>query len=107
MRYKRKSEIVPIYKQNGVAMEWGSYRGIKLKEQTTNVTKSVVDKRLREIIDIDGKQFGFMKRKGRITDAIRIVKQIQDNMLDRYNDLYVAFVDLEKTFDRLPREVIF
>ena len=34
-------------------------------------------------------------------------KQIQDNMLERNNNLHVAFVDLEKAFDRLPREVIF
>ena len=56
--------MVLIYKQNGVAMEWGSYRGIKLNEQTTKVPKRVVDKPLRDIIDIDGMQFGFMERKG-------------------------------------------
>ena len=27
-------------------------------------------------------------------------------MLERNNNLHVAFVDLEKTFDRLPREVM-
>ena len=71
--------MVLIYKQNGVAMECGSYRGIKLKEQTTKVPMRVVDERLSDILEIDGMQFGFMTRKGRITDAIWIVKQGKDN----------------------------
>ena len=34
----------------------------------------------REMVDIDGMQFGFMKGKGP-TDTIWIVRQIPDNML--------------------------
>ena len=53
--------MVPIYKQKGDVMECGSYRGIKLME---HAMRRVVDKRLREIVDIDGMQFGFMKGRG-------------------------------------------
>ena len=44
-------------------MECGSYRGIKLMEDEMKVLDSVVDKRLRSIVDTDGMQFGFMKGK--------------------------------------------
>ena len=39
-------------------------------------------------------------------DAIFILRQIQEKYLAKKLPLYFAFVDLEKAFDRVPREVI-
>jgi len=50
-------------------------------------------------------QFGFMKRKG-TTDAIFMARQMQGNFRVKGKKLYFGFVDLEKAFDRVPREVI-
>jgi len=50
-------------------------------------------------------KFGFMKRKG-TTDAIFTVRQMQENFVVKGKKLYFGFVDLEKAFDRVPREVI-
>jgi len=50
-------------------------------------------------------QFGFMKGKG-TTDAIFIARQMQENFIVKGKKLYFGFVDLEKAFDRVPREVI-
>ena len=50
-------------------------------------------------------QFGFMPGRG-TTDAIFILRQLQEKHLDRKLPLYFAFVDLEKAFDRVPRKVI-
>jgi len=49
-------------------------------------------------------QFGFMKGKG-TTDAIFIVRQMQ-KFRAKGKKLYFGFVDLEKAFDRVPREMI-
>jgi len=49
--------------------------------------------------------FGFMKGKG-TSDAIFIVRQTQKNFRAKGKRLYFGFVDLEKAFDRVPREVI-
>jgi len=50
-------------------------------------------------------QFGFMQGKGN-THAIFTVRQMQENFTVKGKKLYFGFVDLEKAFDRVPREVI-
>ena len=50
-------------------------------------------------------QFGFMPGSG-TTDAIFILRQLQEKHLAKNKKLYFAFVDLEKAFDRVPRKVI-
>ena len=46
-----------------------------------------------------------MKCKG-TTDAIFMARQMQENFRLKGKKLYFGFVDLEKAFDRVPREVI-
>jgi len=50
-------------------------------------------------------QFGFMKGKG-TTDAIFMARQMQENFRVKGKKHYYGFVDLEKAFDRVSREVI-
>ena len=50
-------------------------------------------------------QFGFMKANG-TTDAIFMARQMQENFRVKGKKLYFGFVDLEKAFDRVLREVI-
>ena len=54
---------------------------------------------------IDSMQFCFMHGKG-TTDAIFIMRQVQEKHQAKKKKLYYAFVDLEKAFDRVPREVV-
>ena len=50
-------------------------------------------------------QFGFTA--GRSTsDAIFVVRQLQEKYLARNKELWMAFVDLDEAFDRVPREVV-
>ena len=37
---------------------------------------------------------------------IFMVRQLQEKFLEKRKDLFFAFVDLEKAFDRVPREVV-
>ena len=96
---------IPIYKGKGDAMNCGNYRGVRLLEQGMKVNEYVLERRLREIVDIGDYQFGF--RQGRsTTDAIFIVRQLQEKYNKKERKLYHIFIDLEKTFDRVPRKVI-
>ena len=56
--------VLPIYKGKGDPMGCGSYRGIKLLEHTMKVVERIFEDRIRQQIDIDDMQFGFMKGKG-------------------------------------------
>ena len=95
--------VLPIYKGKGDPMECGFYRGIKLLEHAMKVEEKIFEHRIRQ--QIDDMQFGFMKGKG-TTDAIFVARQMQENFRVKGKKLYFGFVDLEKAFDRVPREVI-
>jgi len=64
------------------------------------VVERIFEHRIRQQIKID-MQFGFVKGKG-TTDAIFMARQMQEN----FRVKGFGFVDLEKAFDRVPREVI-
>ena len=63
-------------------------------------------KRLRKYIKIDQMQFGYMPGRGTV-DAIFILRQVQERALEGNRSQYWAFVDLEKAFDRVPRELLY
>ena len=69
------------------------------------VLERIVETQIRSSIKIDDMQFGFMPGRG-TTDAIFIVRQLQEKFLAKNKNLYLAFVDLEKAFDRVPRQVL-
>jgi len=101
----KDSITIPIYKGKGDAMECGNYRGVRLLEHCMKVYEYVLERRLREIVDIGSYQFGF--RQGRSTiGAIFIVRQLQEKYNQKKTKLYHIFIDLEKAFDRVPRKVI-
>ena len=74
-------------------------------DHVLKVLERVLEARLRKTVKIDDMQFGFSPGKG-TTDAIFIVRQVQEKLLGKQKELWMAFVDLEKAFDRVPREVL-
>ena len=91
-----------ISEGNGDPMECGFYRVQKLFEHAIKVVKRTFEHRIRQKIEIDDMQFRFRKGKG-ITDAIFMVRQMQENFRVKGKKLCFGFVDLEKAFDRIPR----
>ena len=100
-----QSFIVCLYKGKGDALERGNYRGLKLTEQVMKILERIVDGLIRQLVSIDNSQVGFVQGRG-TTDAIFVVRQLQEQYLAANKRLYMAFVDLEKAFDRVPRKVI-
>ena len=100
-----QSFIVCLYKGKGDALERGNYRGLKLTEQVMKVLERIADGLIRQVISIDDSQFGFVPGRG-TADAIFVIRQLQEKYLAANKRLYMAYIDLEKAFDRVPRKVI-
>jgi len=66
-----------IYKDKCDPVECGSCRWIKLLEHAMKAVETIFEYRIRQQIEIDGLQFGFMKGKG-TTDDIFTVRQTQE-----------------------------
>ena len=69
------------------------------------VLERIVDGLIRQLVSIDDSQIDFVPGRG-TTDAIFVVRQLQEKSLAANKRLYMAFIDLEKAFDRVPRKVI-
>ncbi|KAK3525203.1 hypothetical protein QTP86_023254 [Hemibagrus guttatus] len=99
----RRSVLVPIFKNKGDVQSCSNYRGIKLMSHTMKVWERVVEARLRKVVEICEQQYGFMPRKS-TTDAIFALRILMEKYRDGQRELHCVFVDLEKAYDRMPRE---
>ena len=73
----KQSWTVPIYKGKGDALRCEKYRGIRLLEHGMKIFERVLEHRLRALVRIDGRQFGFVSGKS-TNDALFIMRQIQE-----------------------------
>lgn len=99
-------QIVPIYKK-GDNKQCGNYRGITLLSIPLKVYEQIIETKLRREIEptLIETQSGF--RKGRsVQDHIFTLKEILSMRLQHNKKTFLAFLDLQKAFDKVPREKV-
>ena len=94
--------LVPISKGKGDPLNTNTCRGIKSMEHPFKLY--VKDGRLHEVVDIDKMQYRFVPGRGTV-DAVFVLRTLNEKFRAK-NKLFFIFADLEKAFDRMPREVI-
>ena len=99
--------VVPLYKGKGDKYECTSYRGISLLSVVGKVYGRVLIRRVREGTEgvIGDEQCGFRRGRG-CTDQIFAVRQVCEKYLAKGKEVFWAFMDLEKAYDRIDREAL-
>ena len=95
-----QSFIVCLYKGKGDALERGNYGSLKLTEQVMKVLESIVDDSWCQsmIPSLASSQAEAQQTQSLLS--------LQEKYLAADKRLYMAFVDLKKAFDWVPRKVI-
>ena len=101
----RTRMLTPLYKGNGNVTEFTNYRGIKLMCHGIKLYESLVKDILRQVIEISSTQYGSQQGKS-TTEPIFALRMMQEKQLEKIKNLHMIFVDLEKAYDLVPRDII-
>ena len=80
-------------------------RGIKLISQSMKLWERVVERRLRSELTFSEQQYGFMPGKSS-TDSLFALRVLMEKYREGQKELHCVFVDLEKAYDKMPREEV-
>ena len=75
-------------------------------EHGMKMFEKIVERRLRKLITVNNMQFGFSPGKA-TTDAVFNTQQLQEKHIEVHKDLFVTFIDFEKAYDRVPRDLMY
>ncbi len=103
----KKAIIVPLYKGKGSRSECSCYRVISLLSVPGKKYGRILTERMMETTEgkVSEEQGGFRKRRGCI-DRVFSIKRLVEEYLRNDKKLYVAFMDLEKTYNRVDRDAL-
>ena len=105
----KKSYIRTIYKGTGLKSDTGNYRGISLLSCTFKLFTSILNGRLTRWVEseqiLPPNQYGFRKGKSTINASQHIVR-LAKNGIETFGHYYACFIDFEKAFDRVDRNLL-
>ena len=72
---------------------------------TMKLWEKVIERRLRAETHISKNQFGFMPGRS-TTEAIYLLRGLMEKYRSKRKDLHMIFIDLEKVYDCVSRELL-
>jgi len=102
---RKRSTLIPIYKNKGDIQNYTNYRGIKLMSHTMKLWERVIEQRLRKETRVTNNQFGFMHGRSSM-EAIYLLRCMMERYRTDKTALHLVFIDLEKACDRVPKKIL-
>ena len=95
--------VIPIHKK-GCRLPCSNYRGISLLSVARKWFGKVLNTRLRASTEgrVMEEQGGFRAMRGCI-DQVFTLRQVMEKGIEKRRELFKAFIDLEKAYDRVNR----
>ena len=103
----KESTIVPIYKK-GDETDCNNCRGISLLPNTNKILTNILLSRLSPYTEeiIGDHQYGF-RRNTSTTDLMFCIRQILKKNWECNEEVHQLFIDFEKAYDSVRREVLY
>ena len=103
----KESNIVPIYKK-GDTTDCNNYRGISLLPTTYKILSNILLSRLSPYTEeiIGDHQCGFRRNRSN-TDHMFCIRQILEKKCEYNEAVHQLFIDFEKAYDSVRREVLY
>ncbi|XP_076038003.1 uncharacterized protein LOC143023369 [Oratosquilla oratoria] len=101
-----KAVVCPIFKKDD-RTNCNNYRGISLLSHVGKVYERVIERRLRMAVEerFGEWQHGFRPQRSTV-DIIFTLKMVLEKNREWNIDKFAIFIDMEKAFDKVPREEI-
>ena len=99
--------VVPLYKGKGDRNDCKNYRGISLLSIPDKVYGRILIERVRVLTEgmIGEEQCGFRSGRGCV-DHVFVMKQMSEKFCGKNKSLFVAYMGLEKAYDRIDRDAM-
>ena len=102
-----KGVITPVIKDSeGDFSSCSNYRAITLGNLFSKLMEIAIDIKIEPFLHTDWLQFGFKKRTS-TSHALFTLKKTVDYFTNRKSDVFVAFLDCSKAFDRISHYGLF
>lgn len=104
----RKSKLKLLYKGKGNTNNPDSYRGIALESAGLKVlTRAIANRVIRRIEPLlPEEQFGFRPKRSTLMAVSNLLQEIQNAITEKQMKLYVLFIDYQKAFDSVNRQLL-
>ena len=101
----QKGVINPIFKK-GDRAAWENYREITLLSHWVKLFSSIIERRLHKHVESRLREWQYGFRSGRGTSDLIFIMIIMKKNWEWRREKFALFVDMEKAFDYVPRQLL-